>query len=293
MADVFPSCSTPSQIEFSKPTADTLNAKWFGNATTFKFRYKLESASSWTEATMAAGGSSGGSGYFTAINPAQVNPGSFSIIQADFTTGTLSPGVYDVEVVNICIDGSEYKSRFKILMVGECGEIPNLRLANKSDSQIRVEWDEYEYEGSEIVTDEYMVVWCETDQFGNVIDCDYDVTEELFYILPFPPASRYKFTVLKKCGDWGSAKSDVLNLFLCKCGGSGDITNISSGAAFTHVQAVAASTWGPINHALGFFPNVTAVDNSGNEISGVAEYIDADHLQIVFSRAVAGFAYLS
>jgi hypothetical protein len=63
--------------------------------------------------------------------------------------------------------------------------------------------------------------------------------------------------------------------------------------AYRHVQATAAALW-TIAHNLSFRPNVTAVDSTGREITpGDVSYTDAVTVQLSFSSAVGGEAYLS
>ena len=63
--------------------------------------------------------------------------------------------------------------------------------------------------------------------------------------------------------------------------------------AYRHVQASAAATW-TIAHGLAFRPNVTAVDSTGHEITpGDVTYPDSVTVQLSFSAAVGGEAYLS
>jgi hypothetical protein len=63
--------------------------------------------------------------------------------------------------------------------------------------------------------------------------------------------------------------------------------------AYRHVQASAATTWS-ITHGLAFRPNVSAVDSTGREVwPGAVDYPSATTVQLTFSAAVAGEAYLS
>jgi hypothetical protein len=62
--------------------------------------------------------------------------------------------------------------------------------------------------------------------------------------------------------------------------------------AYHHVQASADNVW-QITHSLGFYPNVTAQDEDGNDIVGGIMYIDENTLNVLFSANVAGDAYLS
>lgn len=61
---------------------------------------------------------------------------------------------------------------------------------------------------------------------------------------------------------------------------------------YTHIQGFAADTW-DIHHSLGKYPAVTVVDSSNDEVEGSIHYIDADHVQVTFSAAFSGTAYLN
>jgi len=70
-------------------------------------------------------------------------------------------------------------------------------------------------------------------------------------------------------------------------------TGTSEVQAYRHVQATAATTWS-ITHNLSFRPNVAAVDSTGREIwPGATDYTSATTVQLTFSAAVGGEAYLS
>jgi hypothetical protein len=63
--------------------------------------------------------------------------------------------------------------------------------------------------------------------------------------------------------------------------------------AYRHVQATAATTW-TITHNLSFWPNVTVVDSTRREMwPGEVDYPSATTVQLTFSAAVGGEAYLS
>ena len=64
------------------------------------------------------------------------------------------------------------------------------------------------------------------------------------------------------------------------------------GSAFRYVQSIPATSW-LINHLLGVYPNVTVVDTAGDVIVPEIRYIDVNQLELIFSAAVAGEAYLS
>jgi hypothetical protein len=63
--------------------------------------------------------------------------------------------------------------------------------------------------------------------------------------------------------------------------------------SYRHVQAVADTVWS-ITHGLSYRPNVSAVDSTGREMwPGIVDYPSATTVQLTFSAAVAGEAYLS
>lgn len=62
--------------------------------------------------------------------------------------------------------------------------------------------------------------------------------------------------------------------------------------AYTHAQGSVSSLW-VINHNLSFQPSVQVVDSAGSTIEGVVSYNSSTQLQVEFSAAVSGTAYLS
>jgi hypothetical protein len=63
--------------------------------------------------------------------------------------------------------------------------------------------------------------------------------------------------------------------------------------AFRHVQTMASDMW-IINHPLPFRPNVTVIDSTGQEIwPGETQYVSSATVQLTFSSAVGGEAYLT
>jgi hypothetical protein len=59
-----------------------------------------------------------------------------------------------------------------------------------------------------------------------------------------------------------------------------------------YVQSTAATVW-TITHALVFWPNVAVVDSTGREIIPEIAYLSSTQVQLTFSAAVGGEAYLS
>jgi hypothetical protein len=67
----------------------------------------------------------------------------------------------------------------------------------------------------------------------------------------------------------------------------------AGGGTLTWSQATASTIW-TIPHNLGYYPNVTAVDSAGTEIfPGNVKYTSATTVELDFSAAVGGSAYLS
>lgn len=68
--------------------------------------------------------------------------------------------------------------------------------------------------------------------------------------------------------------------------------NISQNSAFQYTQSVAATMW-DIQHNMGITPNVFTEDQTGTDIEGIIEVVDANRIKIHFNQAVAGKAFLS
>ena len=63
-------------------------------------------------------------------------------------------------------------------------------------------------------------------------------------------------------------------------------------ASYTHLQSTAREVWN-ISHPLDKKPAITTVDEEGNLIIGNIKYISDVNIQITFSLAVSGKAYLN
>jgi hypothetical protein len=74
--------------------------------------------------------------------------------------------------------------------------------------------------------------------------------------------------------------------------GEVDVTITALPQAFTHIQGSPASTW-VINHNLGFYPNAVVIDSGGAQVEGDPVYTSLNQMQLVFSGAFSGVAYLS
>jgi hypothetical protein len=62
--------------------------------------------------------------------------------------------------------------------------------------------------------------------------------------------------------------------------------------AYTHTQNLVSSNWS-ITHNLGFYPNVTTINSASMNIEGTVEHINQNSLNVNFSIASTGTAYLS
>lgn len=62
--------------------------------------------------------------------------------------------------------------------------------------------------------------------------------------------------------------------------------------AYIWTQNDPLDTW-LIQHNLGFFPAVTVVDSGGTTVEGTVRYIDDDAVEVTFTSAFGGNAYLS
>ena len=63
-------------------------------------------------------------------------------------------------------------------------------------------------------------------------------------------------------------------------------------ANYVHDQAGANEVW-HIAHGLGAYPNATVIDSLGHLCLGHLEYIDDQSMDITFTSAISGVAYLS
>lgn len=75
-------------------------------------------------------------------------------------------------------------------------------------------------------------------------------------------------------------------------GGEVDVTVNVLPQAYTHTQGVPANPW-VINHNLGFYPNATVLDSANSVVEGDITYPSPNQMQILFSGAFSGVAYLS
>jgi len=63
-------------------------------------------------------------------------------------------------------------------------------------------------------------------------------------------------------------------------------------STYTHAQIVPAQTWS-INHGLGRYPAVAVVDSAGTLVLGEIQYLTENAIEIGFSAAFGGKAYLN
>jgi hypothetical protein len=67
--------------------------------------------------------------------------------------------------------------------------------------------------------------------------------------------------------------------------GTGDLN-------FVFTQMSALATW-HIVHNLGKYPDVVVIDSGGTNVIGQIDYIDANTINLIFSSALGGTAYLN
>lgn len=77
---------------------------------------------------------------------------------------------------------------------------------------------------------------------------------------------------------------------------NGSATKIVASAGgdkyFLYTQGVAATVW-TVTHNLGRYPNVTVVDNVGEEVEALIEHTNVNELTVTFNTAFDGQAILS
>ena len=61
---------------------------------------------------------------------------------------------------------------------------------------------------------------------------------------------------------------------------------------YMHTQSSATTQWN-IPHNLGFFPNVTVLDNMNRIIEADVQYLNINNVRIVLNVALSGVAYLT
>lgn len=61
---------------------------------------------------------------------------------------------------------------------------------------------------------------------------------------------------------------------------------------YVHTQASISSTW-TVNHNLGFFPNVTVLDNSNRILETYIQYDNINTATIIMNSAASGKAFLT
>lgn len=70
------------------------------------------------------------------------------------------------------------------------------------------------------------------------------------------------------------------------------IENIRALGTFTHVQTTPAAVW-TIEHNKDKHPSVAVVDSTGRKVYGEIKYISSNVIQVTFSGAFSGKAYLN
>lgn len=67
----------------------------------------------------------------------------------------------------------------------------------------------------------------------------------------------------------------------------------SEGAFYEHLQGVPSTTW-TITHNLGFKPNISVFENTGDIVDGYdVDHVDTSQVVLTFAHAIDGKALLS
>lgn len=69
-------------------------------------------------------------------------------------------------------------------------------------------------------------------------------------------------------------------------------SNVLQTATYIHNQDASSDIWN-VKHNLNKYPSVTVIDSGDNVVYGDVRYIDKNNLQINFSAAFGGKAYLN
>lgn len=73
---------------------------------------------------------------------------------------------------------------------------------------------------------------------------------------------------------------------------TGDVQTIIQNSRYVHNQGTPSARW-RINHNLGWYPSVTAVDMSQNVFFGDVVYIDQNTCELVLAGETSGYAYVN
>lgn len=90
------------------------------------------------------------------------------------------------------------------------------------------------------------------------------------------------FMAIDRIGDVEATKVALIDL----------VTVIVAASDYTHNQITPALVWNII-HNLARFPSVTVVDSGGTEVIGDVKYISNNQVDVTFTSAFGGKAYLT
>lgn len=88
--------------------------------------------------------------------------------------------------------------------------------------------------------------------------------------------------------------SDKVNSISNNLNGEHNSANSNGGGdkSYMHTQISSQSTW-TIKHNLSKYPSIVMTDSGGNQVMGDVKYIDLNTIEVSFSGAFAGIAYLN
>lgn len=129
----------------------------------------------------------------------------------------------------------------------------------------------------------------------------YDTTDSFFYVwngniwvrISISPDELYKIDeAYSAIIDNVNISSDTENIYLTLYRLDGGVITDTLKFKYIHTQTTSSLQW-TVTHNLNCFPSVTIVDSSNNEVIGEVEYINPNSLNITFSAAFSGKAYLN
>lgn len=209
MASVYQSCTSPFDIVVTYPAAGQIRVQWQGAAATYKLAYKREEETAWNIYSTTGPGSVGGSGLITddtggTIIPTAAQP------SADFLLSGLTPGIYDLRLINKCGDNTDFFTKRKEIISVPTGMIPDFKLVNQGQSRLQFifSWGTPTIDN----TNPIFFSWCTLDERGRSIDCDNDELPYTArsYKLEFPEGKILRVFVSKMINAYDAAFSDYL-----------------------------------------------------------------------------------
>lgn len=206
----------PQNVNVSPFGPSGFHVLWTGDACVYKLAYKLENALIWNVLAMSGPTFTSGSGYFTDDTPL-VSPGAGGLL-ASFGVDGLAFGVYDLRLINIAPDGSDYVLKTKYMVEQNVGFIPNLKLlaTTNGNNILQVGWDDPTIDSGA----PFILSWCRLSDEGKKTDCESIQVPNLSRSaeIPFHEEEKMVVFVSQVHSSGQSAVSSPLNVKVCPCG---------------------------------------------------------------------------